>query len=200
MTKWLFDRVVAFIALLVLSPLFLVIGICIAIDSRGGVFFVQQRMGRGAKPFGMLKFRSMRPFAEMQGKITIGQRDPRVTRVGYFLRKYKLDELPQLINVLKADMSLVGPRPEVKDYVDLYTSEHRRVLEVRPGITDYASLHYFDESEMLAKSTDPHRTYVQEIMPAKLALNLEYIKHRSFWEDIRVIALTLNRMIKADRG
>ncbi len=194
MSKWLFDRVVSLLALLFLLPFFLIIGVAIVLDSRGGIFFIQRRVGKGGKPFGMFKFRSMRPFAEKAGKLTLGHRDPRVTRVGFYLRKYKLDELPQLINVLRADMSLVGPRPEVPEYVALYTLEQRMVLEVLPGITDYASLRYFHESELLAQSVDPQRTYIDEVMPAKLALNLEYIARRSFWEDVRVIGMTIRRI------
>lgn len=192
--KILFDRVVALIALLVLLPLFLVIALAVVLGSRGGAFYVQQRVGQGGKLFGMYKFRSMRPFADKAGKLTIGHRDPRVTRVGYFLRKYKLDELPQLINVLIGDMSFVGPRPEVPEYVAMYSAEQKKVLEVKPGITDYASLRYFHESELLAKSADPHRTYVDEVMPAKLALNLDYIRRRSFVEDLKIMALTVQRI------
>lgn len=197
MSKWLFDRAVSLLSLLVLLPLFLLIGLAIAFDSRGGVFFVQQRVGKGGKPFGMFKFRTMRPFSEKEGQLTLGHRDPRVTRFGFFLRKYKLDELPQLINVLIGHMSLVGPRPEVPHFVALYTPAQRRALEVRPGITDYASLRFFHESELLAQSGDPQRTYIEEVMPAKLALNLEYIDRRSFWEDLRVIGMTVRRIFSS---
>jgi lipopolysaccharide/colanic/teichoic acid biosynthesis glycosyltransferase len=191
-----FDRFVAFFALLFLLPLFLVIALAVVFGSRGGAFYVQQRVGRGGKLFGMFKFRSMRPFADKAGKLTIGHRDPRVTRVGYTLRKYKVDELPQLINVLIGDMSIVGPRPEVPDYVAMYNAEQRKVLDVKPGITDYASLQYFHESELLAKSADPQRTYIEEVMPAKLKLNLAYIKRRSLAEDLKIMGLTLVRIFK----
>ncbi|MFN2422960.1 MAG: sugar transferase [Cryomorphaceae bacterium] len=194
MVKFLFDRAAAFVGLIVLLPLLISLAVAVALDSRGGAFFVQQRTGRHGRLFGMFKFRTMRPFSEKEGKLTVGSKDPRVTRVGYILRKYKLDELPQLINVLKADMSLVGPRPEVPEYVAMYTPEQRRVLEVRPGITDYASLRYFHESELLASSADPEQTYIREVMPAKLALNLEYIRRRSFLGDIKVLIITVSRI------
>jgi lipopolysaccharide/colanic/teichoic acid biosynthesis glycosyltransferase len=138
----------------------------------------------------------MVPDADKKGLLTVGGRDPRITRAGYFLRKYKLDELPQLINVLLGDMSLVGPRPEVRKYVDLYTAEQRQVLSVRPGITDYASLEYFEENELLAKSENPEETYICEVMPAKLKLNARYIKDVSFLTDIKIIMRTILRIIK----
>lgn len=194
MVKFLFDRVVALAGIVLLLPMFVGLAVAIAIDSRGGVFFVQQRTGRRGQLFGIYKFRTMRPFSEKEGKLTVGSRDPRVTRVGYILRKYKLDELPQLFNVLIGDMSLVGPRPEVPEYVAMYNPGQRRVLEVRPGITDYASLRYFHESELLASSADPEHTYIKEVMPAKLALNLEYIKRRSFFEDVKILILTISRI------
>jgi lipopolysaccharide/colanic/teichoic acid biosynthesis glycosyltransferase len=153
-------------------------------------------VGKNGKHFGLFKFRTMEPKADAQGTLTIGSRDPRITRVGYSLRKYKVDELPQLLNVLIADMSLVGPRPEVPEYTLLYTPDQKRVLDVRPGITDYASLLYFHESELLAESEDPRKTYLEEVMPAKLALNLEYINRRSFGEDLRIIAKTIGRIIR----
>ena len=168
----------------------------IVLDSKGGAFFGQKRVGKDGKPFTLCKFRTMRVDSERLGKITVGKRDPRVTRAGYVLRKYKLDELPQLWNVLTGDMSLVGPRPEVPEYVSLYTDDQKKVLSVKPGITDYASLLYYKESELLAQATDPHATYVNEVMPAKLALNLEYIQNRSFAGDIRIILKTVVRMVK----
>lgn len=195
MVKFIFDRTAALAGIALLFPLFVCLSAAVAFDSRGGVFFVQQRTGRHGRLFGMYKFRTMRPFSEKEGKLTVGSRDPRVTRVGYILRKYKLDELPQLFNVLIGDMSLVGPRPEVPEYVAVYTPEQRRVLDVRPGITDYASLRYFHESELLAQSPDPQHTYLHEVMPAKLALNLEYIRRRSFRGDVKILALTLKRIV-----
>lgn len=138
----------------------------------------------------------MRPGSDRKGLLTVGGRDPRVTPIGYYLRKYKLDELPQLLNVLFGSMSLVGPRPEVRRYVDLYTDEQRRVLNVKPGITDYASLAYFSENELLAASTDPEQTYIREIMPAKLALNMKYIAEAGFITDVKVICRTIVRIFR----
>ena len=173
------DIVFSLFGLLILSPLFLIVALWIVIDDPGPVFYRQQRVGRNNKDFGLLKFRSMRMGADQMSLITIGDRDPRVTRAGYYIRKYKLDELPQLWNVLAGEMSLVGPRPEVRRYVDLYTPEQRIVLSVRPGITDYASIEYIDENRLLAQSKDPDKTYVEEIMPAKIALNMRYINHQT---------------------
>ena len=167
----------SFIGLLLLSPLFVLVAIWIVLDNPGPVFYRQQRVGRNGVDFGLYKFRSMKVGADKMSLITIGERDPRVTRAGYYIRKYKLDELPQLINVLCGQMSLVGPRPEVRKYVDLYTPEQQKVLSVRPGITDYASIEYIDENKLLALSSDPDKTYIEEIMPAKIALNLRYIEH-----------------------
>ncbi len=194
MLRSIFDKVAALIGILVLSPLFLVVTASIVLDSRGGVFFIQTRIGKNFKPFGLYKFRTMRPFAEREGKLTVGNNDPRITRVGSVLRKYKIDELPQLFNVLVGDMNLVGPRPEVAEYVEQYTEEQLKVLSVKPGITDYASLLYFNENEVLAKSSNPKETYLKEIMPAKLRLNLEYIERRSFREDLRIIFKTIGKI------
>ena len=166
------DIVFSFFGLLFLSPLFLIVALWIVIDDPGPVFYRQQRVGRHNRDFGLLKFRSMRVGADKMSLITIGERDPRVTRAGYYIRKFKLDELPQLWNVLIGDMSLVGPRPEVRRYVDLYTEKQRQVLSVRPGITDYASIEYIDENKLLAQAADPDKTYIEEIMPAKIELNM----------------------------
>lgn len=190
------DIVFSLFGLLILSPLFLIVALWIVIDDPGPVFYRQQRVGRNNKDFGLLKFRSMRMGADQMSLITIGDRDPRVTRAGYYIRKYKLDELPQLWNVLAGEMSLVGPRPEVRRYVDLYTPEQRIVLSVRPGITDYASIEYIDENRLLAQSKDPDKTYVEEIMPAKIALNMHYINHHTFVEYIKLIILTLYKIIR----
>lgn len=189
------DILISLLGLLFLSPLFLVLAIWIKIDSSGPVFYKQSRVGRNNKDFLLYKFRSMRIGSDKYGLITVGGRDPRVTRSGYFIRKYKLDELPQLINVLKGDMSLVGPRPEVRKYVDLYTDEQRKVLSVRPGITDYASIEYVDENILLEKSNNPERTYIEEIMPHKLKLNMRYIANPSVKEYFMVIYLTLRKII-----
>lgn len=171
----LFDIIFSFLGLIVLLPFFILISICIKLSSSGAIFYTQQRVGKDNVDFELIKFRTMKVDADKKGLLTVGGRDPRITGIGYFLRKFKIDELPQLINVLFGNMSLVGPRPEVRKYVDLYTSEQKRVLSVRPGITDNASLEYFNENELLAKSNDPEQTYINEIMPAKLALNMKFI-------------------------
>ena len=186
-----FDILFSGLGLLVLSPLFLVLYVLIRLESRGGGFYTQERTGKDGVPFRLYKFRSMRRDADKGGLITIGGHDPRITRTGYFIRKYKLDELPQLWNVFTGDMSLVGPRPEVAKYTDLYTEEQRRVLSVRPGITDYASIEYVDENEILGRAADPDRAYVEQIMPAKIRLNMKYIDNRSVKEYFKIILLTL---------
>lgn len=165
----------------------MIIAIWIKLDSKGPVFYKQIRVGRGNKDFYLYKFRSMRVGADKAGLITVGGRDPRVTSSGYYIRKYKLDEFPQLINVLKGDMSLVGPRPEVRKYVDMYTPEQMHVLDVRPGITDLASIRYRNENELLEKADDPDRYYVEVIMQDKLRINLEYVHNHSFLYDIKLI-------------
>ena len=190
------DIVFSLVGLLLLSPFFLVVALWIVIDDPGPVFYRQQRVGKNNKDFGLLKFRSMRIGADKQSLITIGDRDPRVTRAGYYIRKYKLDELPQLWNVLIGEMSLVGPRPEVRRYVDLYTGEQRKVLSVRPGITDYASIEYMDENRLLAQSANPDKTYIDEIMPAKIALNMRYINHQTLGEYFTIICKTLTIIIR----
>ena len=186
----LLDIIFSVVGLLLLSPLFLIIYILIRYESKGGGFYCQQRVGKDGRMFGLYKFRSMRTGSDKKGLITVGGHDSRITRMGYFIRKYKIDELPQLWNVLKGDMSLVGPRPEVKKYVDLYTEEQRRVLSIRPGITDYASIEYVDENEILGKADNPDRVYVEEIMPAKIKLNMRYIENRSLKEYFKIIGLT----------
>lgn len=193
--KRLFDIIASACGLIVLSPLFIILSVWIKLDSKGPVFYRQVRVGRHNKDFRIFKFRSMRVGADKQGLITVGGRDPRVTRSGYFIRKYKLDEFPQLINVLIGDMSLVGPRPEVRKYVDMYTEEQMRVLDVRPGITDLASIRYRNENELLEKAEDPDQFYVDVIMQDKLAINLEYVANHSFWYDIKLIFKTLWEII-----
>lgn len=181
--------------MIILLPLEIIIALCIVCGSKGGVFYRQIRVGKGNKDFKLLKFRTMRPNADKQGLlITVGA-DNRITTIGHFLRKYKLDELPQLLNIIKGDMSVVGPRPEVRHYVDMYDERQLRVLEVRPGLTDYASIEYISESELLAKSDDPERTYIEEVMPTKLELNLKYIENQSIGEDIRLIFKTLGKIV-----
>jgi lipopolysaccharide/colanic/teichoic acid biosynthesis glycosyltransferase len=197
MMKRLFDIVFASVMLVLFAPLFIVLACWISLDSRGGVFFGQERVGINGMHFRLWKFRTMKPHSEKGGQLTVGSSDSRITRAGYFLRKFKVDELPQLWNVLLGDMSVVGPRPEVPRYVAMYSPEQRLVLSIRPGITDYASLRYFEESDLLAKSTNPEETYIQEIMPAKLALNLEYVRRHSFMGDLSVIIQTGLRILKA---
>lgn len=195
MLKRLFDIVCSFIGLLILLPLFILISLAIVLGSRGGIFYLQSRVGKNNRDFKLFKFRTMRSGSDKKGLLTVGGRDPRITAIGYYLRRYKLDELPQLLNVLLGSMSLVGPRPEVRKYVDLYTEEQRKVLLVKPGITDYASLQYFSENDLLAASNDPEHTYIHEIMPAKLALNKTYISEAGLVTDLRIIARTLKRIV-----
>jgi lipopolysaccharide/colanic/teichoic acid biosynthesis glycosyltransferase len=193
--KRLFDLVSAGLVLVVLFPVLTVIAFAIVLDSKGGIFYRQTRVGKNGKTFRLYKFRTMRPNSDKL-QITVGHRDPRVTKIGYLLRKYKLDEFPQLINILKGEMSVVGPRPEVPKYVELYTPEQREVLSVRPGLTDYASLKFVDESELLAASENPEQTYREEIMPAKLKLGREYVQKQSFFTDLKIIFQTLFRIIR----
>lgn len=185
--KRLFDIVCSLFGLTILCPLFVIVALWIVLDSPGGVFYRQIRVGRYGKDFRIFKFRSMFTDSDRRGLITVGDRDPRITRAGYWIRKYKIDELPQLINVLIGDMSFVGPRPEVRKYVDLYDEQQRHVLDIRPGITDAASIKYRNENEILATQADPDRYYVKVIMPDKLRINLDYINHHSLGRDIRLI-------------
>lgn len=178
-----------------LSPVLLVVAVLIVLDSKGGIFYKQKRVGLNGDEFGLYKFRTMRPDSD-KVKITVGDRDPRVTDVGFYLRKYKLDELPQLLNILKGEMSVVGPRPEVKQYVDLYNENQLAVLTVKPGLSDLATLEYVNESEILAKSDNPEDTYVNVIMPDKLKLNLQYIDRQSFMLDLAIIFKTFARIIR----
>ena len=191
-----FDFILSLVGLVVLAPIFIVLAIWIKIDSKGSVFYKQVRVGQNGIDFGLFKFRSMVVDADKKGLITVGGRDPRITRSGYFIRKYKLDELPQLINVLLGDMSLVGPRPEVRKYVDLYTDEQQKVLSVKPGITDYASIEYMDENEILGKSSDPEKTYIEEIMPEKIKYNMKYINNKSLFEYFKIILLTVLKIVR----
>ncbi len=194
MIKRLFDILFSFVGLLIISPILILISLFIIIDSKGGIFFKQIRVGKGNKDFRMYKFRTMKTDSEKKGFLTIGNKDSRVTRVGYYLRKYKLDEFPQLLNVIKGDMSIVGPRPEVRKYVNMYNEEQLKVLSVRPGLTDFASLEYINESELLSKSSTPEETYINEIMPAKLNINLIYIKKKSLLTDCFIIFKTILRI------
>lgn len=192
--KRAFDIVCAALGLLVLSPVLLMCALLVGLTSPGGVLFRQERMGRDGVPFTIYKFRSMRK--DNAGLKISTSSDSRITPVGRVLRKTKLDELPQLWNVLKGDMSFVGPRPEVREYVDLYTPEQRQVLLVRPGITGLASIRYRNENDLLSASTDPNRTYIEEVMPAKLALDLEYIPRACVSYDIRLILETLVTVVR----
>jgi len=194
--KRLLDILVSVVGLVVLAPFFLVIGIVIMLRSQGPVFYLQERVGKNSVPFRLFKFRTMRTGSDKAAAITIGERDSRITRVGYWLRKFKIDELPQLINVLKGDMSLVGPRPEVKKFVDLYSDEQRTVLAVKPGITDFASIEFRNENKLLEGKEDPIDFYIREIMPVKLALNRKYIQEQSFWLDLKIILKTIFLIFK----
>ncbi|EEH96869.1 sugar transferase [Clostridium tertium] len=189
--KRIFDFLASLLGIIILSPILLIVAIAIKIDSKGDILFLQKRIGKNGIPFYIYKFRTMVSDAEKLGKqITVGK-DNRITKVGAFLRKYKIDELPQLFNVLKGDMSLVGPRPEVPKYVELYTELERRVLKVRPGITDLASLRYKDENDILGKVDNPEEYYINVIMKDKLKLNLEYIEKSNLIFDISLIFKTI---------
>ncbi len=194
--KRLFDIVASGLGLLVLSPLFLIIAIWIKLDSKGPVFYRQIRVGWHNKAFRIFKFRSMRVGSDKGSLVTIGGRDPRVTRSGYWIRKFKLDELPQLINVFIGDMSLVGPRPEVRHYVDYWTPEQMHVLDVRPGITDPASIKFRNENELMEQAKDPEKYYIEVIMQEKLKLYLEYVANHSFLGDIGLIFKTFWVIVK----
>jgi lipopolysaccharide/colanic/teichoic acid biosynthesis glycosyltransferase len=194
--KRLFDILFTFIGILILTPVFILIYLVVLITSGFPVFYLQTRVGKNNRDFKMIKFRSMQINADKKGLLTVGGRDPRITKVGYFLRQHKLDELPQLFNVLFGTMSLVGPRPEVRHYVDMYNEEQKKVLKVKPGVTDLASIEYIKESELLSKSQNPEETYINEIMPAKLELNLKYIKKIGLGTDLKLIFRTIGKVIK----
>lgn len=196
MLKRIFDIVFSFIGLVILLPFFIIMALLIIIDSRGGVFYKQARVGKNGIDFYLFKFRSMRTGADKKGLLTVGGRDSRITRMGYFIRKYKIDELPQLLNVFLGDMSLVGPRPEVRKYVDLYNEKQKQVLSVKPGITDYASIEYSNENELLGKAENPEQVYIDEIMPEKLKLNLKYIDEQGIITDLKIIFKTVAKIVK----
>ena len=196
MLKRIFDIISSLVVLTMGLPFFILIAFLIGIDSKGGVFFIQQRVGKDNRNFGLFKFRTMRSDSEKAGQITVGGKDPRITKIGYFLRKFKLDEFPQLLNVIKGDMSIIGPHPEVRRYVDMYSKEQLKVLSVRPGLSDFASIEYINENELLGKSDNPEKTYTEEIMPAKLQLNLKYIEQKSFSTDIKLIFKTIGKILK----
>ena len=193
--KRLFDILLSGIGLLIISPLFLIVAIWIKLDSPGPIFYRQVRVGRYNKDFRIFKFRSMRIGSDKGSLVTIGGRDPRITRSGYFIRKFKIDELPQLINVLVGDMSLVGPRPEVRHYVNYWTEEQMHVLDVRPGITDPASIKFRNENELLAQAEDPEKYYIEVIMQDKIKLYLEYVANHNLWYDIKLIFQTFRVIV-----
>ena len=195
MLKRIFDITLSLFGLIILLPFMLIIAMLIKIDSKGPVFFKQIRVTKNGREFKIFKYRTMRVGADKFSQITVGK-DSRITKVGDFLRKYKLDEIPQLINVLIGDMSLVGPRPEVPKYVALYTEEQREILKVRAGITDYASIEFSNENDILANETDPEKAYIEKIMPRKIELNKKYLSEISVMTDIKIILLTIKKILK----
>lgn len=192
----LLDIILSAIGLIILSPLLLVVYLLVACGSKGGGFYSQERIGKDGRPFNLYKFRTMYVGADRKQLITVGEHDARITNIGYFLRKYKIDELPQLWNVLIGDMSIVGPRPEVKKYVDLYTEQQRAILRVKPGITDYASIEYTNENELLGKAENPDQTYITQIMPDKIRYNMKYINNPTLHEYFKIIFLTIKKIVR----
>lgn len=195
MLKRIFDITLSLFGLIILLPFMLIIAILIKIDSKGPVFFKQIRVTKNGKEFKIFKYRTMRVGSDKYSQITVGK-DGRITKLGSFLRKYKLDEIPQLINVLIGDMSLVGPRPEVPKYVALYKDEQKEILKVRAGITDYASIEFSDENDLLASEEDPEKAYIEKIMPKKIELNKKYLSEISILTDIKIILLTIKKILK----
>ena len=195
MLKRIFDITLSLFGLIILLPFMLIIAILIKLDSKGPVFFKQIRVTKNGREFKIFKYRTMRVGSDKYSQITVGK-DNRITKIGAFLRKYKLDEIPQLINVLIGDMSLVGPRPEVPKYVALYTDEQKEILKVRAGITDYASIEFSDENDLLASEEDPEKAYIEKVMPKKIELNKKYISEISILTDIKIILLTIKKILK----
>ena len=193
--KRLFDVVASGLGIIVVSPFLLILALWIKLDSKGPVLYRQDRVGRFNKDFRMLKFRSMAEGSDKGSLVTIGKRDSRITRAGYFLRKFKLDELPQLFNVFSGDMSLVGPRPEVRHYVNYWTPEQMHVLDIRPGITDPASIKFRNENELLEQVEDPEKYYIEVIMQEKIKLYLEYVENHSFWGDLGIVFKTIQAIV-----
>jgi lipopolysaccharide/colanic/teichoic acid biosynthesis glycosyltransferase len=193
LAKRIFDIVLAAIGLIVFAPLFMLISVLVRLDSKGDIYYRQIRVGRNMQDFCLYKFRSMYVHAEDEKLLTVGGRDVRITKIGRLLRKYKLDELPQLFNILRGDMSFVGPRPEVRKYVNLYDEAQMQVLSVKPGITDWASIQFYDENEMLEQVDDPESFYIHELIPQKISQNLRYIRNHDIWTDVKIIWLTLKR-------
>ncbi|ULC58258.1 sugar transferase [Flaviramulus sp. BrNp1-15] len=195
MIKRSFDVVFSLIGLIVLSPILLIIAILIKLDSKGPVLFIQGRVGKNNKDFNIYKFRTMRIASENKGLLTLGNNDSRITKIGYFLRRYKIDEFPQLINILKGDMSFVGPRPELRYYVNFYNEDDMTIFKVRPGITGLASLKYRNEVELLKAAKDPEDFFINTIIPDKLKFNKEYIKKQNFFFDLKLILITIIKVI-----
>lgn len=193
--KRMLDLICSTLGLFLFSPLFLVIALAIMLDSKGGVFFRGKRVGQYGTEFKIYKFRSMKPDCEGKGKWNVGDQDNRITKIGHFLRKSKLDELPQLINVLKGEMSLVGPRPELRYYVDMYTESEKKILAMKPGITDWASMTNFEQFKEFTQASDPDQFYLEQVRPLKLRLQLYYCDHHSFMGDIRCILWTIYKVI-----
>jgi lipopolysaccharide/colanic/teichoic acid biosynthesis glycosyltransferase len=191
MLKRILDIIFSISMLIALLPLFLIIIFLINLETIGGAFYTQIRVGKFNANFKIIKFRSMYAGAELKGYLTVGDKDVRITKVGYFLRKYKLDELPQLINILKGEMSFVGPRPEVRQFIDLLDKDQLEMLSVRPGLTDFASLKYVNESEILKESDDPERKYIEDILPEKVRLGIDYIKKSNLYLDIKLVFMTI---------
>lgn len=192
----LFDILLSTIGIIFLFPIYIIISILIIIDSKGGIIYKQKRIGKNGAEFNLLKFRTMKTGADKKGLLTVGGKDSRITKIGYYLRKFKLDESLQLFNVLFGKMSLVGPRPEVKKYVDLYTKEQKKVLSIKPGITDFASIEYANENEILEQANNPEKMYIEKIMPHKIALNMKFIENYSLQNYFKVIFLTFFKIIK----
>ena len=195
MLKRIFDIISSLFGLILLSPFIIIIAILIKLDSKGPIFFKQVRVTKNGREFKIFKYRTMKIGSDKYSQITVGK-DSRITKVGDFLRKYKLDEIPQLINVLLGDMSLVGPRPEVPKYVALYTEEQREILKVRAGITDYASIEFSNENDILANEVDPEKAYIEKIMPKKIELNKKYLSEISVITDVKIILLTIKKILK----
>jgi lipopolysaccharide/colanic/teichoic acid biosynthesis glycosyltransferase len=193
--KRIFDVAFSLLGIVFLFPVFLIVTIFLKLDSKGSIIYKQVRVGLNLNNFELYKFRTMYKDADKKGLLTVGDKDTRITRVGYWLRKYKIDELPQLFNILKGEMSFVGPRPEVLKYVELYTAVQKRVLTVKPGITDWASIHFIDENQLLESSDDPENYYINTIIPTKVSQNLKYIDHNNLWIDLKIISFTLRRII-----
>lgn len=195
MVKRIFDVVVSLLGLIILAPILLLIAILIKLDSKGPVLFIQPRVGLHNKDFNIFKFRTMVVESDKKGLLTIGNHDSRITRIGYFLRRYKIDEFPQLINILIGNMSFVGPRPELRQYVNYYHEDDMVVFSVRPGITGLASIAFRNEVELLKNAEDPEQYFIHSIIPEKLKLNKAYIKKRNFFFDLKLIAITVVRVL-----